>query len=484
MRRLLALLLVFAALPAGPARADTTTFDFTGTEQTYVVPPGVGALRIVAVGAAGGGGGGGVPGGLGAFVSADVVVRPGESLSVTVGERGWWADVCCYRAFGGGGMGGLGGDTLAGGGGGASRVDRGGRPLVVAGGGGGGGGATDVLPGIGPGGSGGSAGSAGLAGGGCAQAGCSGGGGGGTISAWGLGGTSGTSDGESGRAGGQGYGGDGGRGAHAGGGGGGGGIFGGGGGGSGDAGGGGGGGASFPADAAMSPDTTGVSSVAITPLEVSAHVAPALDFGTQKLRRTAPRVLAVTNPGPGPLQVGAIRVEGGVGAEFNVDANACKAPIVAKSSCQLLVRFTPSLVGRRAARLSIATNASPAPLTVALSGKGATVPTISALRVAPTAFAAGAGAAVTYKNDLGGRTTFRVLRVQGAGKRRRLVPVGRGFARRDPPGLNGFRFTGRVRDRGHLRKLPLGRYQLRATAHGAIASGRPASVSFRIVRKR
>src|SRR5262249_6905168 len=157
-----------------------------------------------------------------------------------------------------------------------------------------------------------------------------------------------------------------------------------------------------------------------------AEAAPVLDFGTQKLRRTTPRALAVTNRGPGPLQVGAIRVDRGSEAEFTIDASACKATIAAGTSCQLVVGFTPRRVGRRATHLSISTNAFPTPLTVALTGRGATVPTISALRIAPSALVAGKAAAVSYQNDLGGKTTFRVLRVTGAGKHRRLVPVGRG----------------------------------------------------------
>src|SRR5262245_57927918 len=60
MHRSVPLLALGAALlAAGPAQAATVTFASTGAEQTFVVPPGVTSLHVVAVGGAGANGGAG-----------------------------------------------------------------------------------------------------------------------------------------------------------------------------------------------------------------------------------------------------------------------------------------------------------------------------------------------------------------------------------------------------------------------------------------
>ncbi len=118
----------------------STTFNFTGGSQTFVVPAGVVSITIVASGAAGGIGGvtvGGIPG-LGGRTTATVPVTPGASLTVLVGGMGrdGRPDFATAGGFNGGG------DSTGdgGGGGGASSVRDGATPLVVVGGGGGGGG--------------------------------------------------------------------------------------------------------------------------------------------------------------------------------------------------------------------------------------------------------------------------------------------------------------------------------------------------------
>lgn len=108
------------------APAQVTTFNYTGSNQSYTVPAGVTNIQIECYGAEGGMGNDGVisAGGLGAYISGEISVTPGETLTVIVGEKG--ED----------GVGSLDG----GGGGGGSFVirDAGFTPLVIAGGGGGG----------------------------------------------------------------------------------------------------------------------------------------------------------------------------------------------------------------------------------------------------------------------------------------------------------------------------------------------------------
>lgn len=64
-----------------------TTFNFTGSLQTYTVPAGVTSISIEARGAQGGGSFNGA-GGLGARMKGTFAVTPGQSISIIVGEQG------------------------------------------------------------------------------------------------------------------------------------------------------------------------------------------------------------------------------------------------------------------------------------------------------------------------------------------------------------------------------------------------------------
>jgi hypothetical protein len=256
-----------ALVGATSAQAETFTFGFTGAEQTFPVPAGVTSIHVVAVGARGGGGvGNGAPGGLGARVTTDLSVSPGQTVFVEVGGNG---EDGAGNSGGKGGFNG-GGECFVeensgsggGGGGGATDVRLTSRSqpnslasrLVVAAGGGGSGGS----------GSGGAGGAAGQDGGGAAGTEPGGAGTAGTPTGGGTG------EPNVGSAGTVGQGGKGGypysKSGGGAGGGGGGGLFGGGGGGGAlnisSGGGGGGGGSSGGGDVA--PDTTGVPSVTIS----------------------------------------------------------------------------------------------------------------------------------------------------------------------------------------------------------------------------
>ena len=94
-----------------------TTFDFTGSIQTYTVPAGVTNIQIEAYGAQGGSTST-LDGGLGASMQGNFIVTPGQVLNILVGE---WP-----------------GTTNNGGGGGTFVVEDGTDiPLIIAGGGGG-----------------------------------------------------------------------------------------------------------------------------------------------------------------------------------------------------------------------------------------------------------------------------------------------------------------------------------------------------------
>lgn len=141
------------------ALPDEQQFAYTSTAQQFTVPAGVTQLHIEAWGGSGGAGAGAsgeysAPGGLGADVSMELPVTPGQVLTMEVGGQGGNANGTTAGAGGGDGQGdapggpggnvnGYSGQATAGGGGGGATVIT--DPVngldVFAGGGGGGGGA-------------------------------------------------------------------------------------------------------------------------------------------------------------------------------------------------------------------------------------------------------------------------------------------------------------------------------------------------------
>lgn len=113
--------------PVAGAQATTQTFTYTGTAQTFKVPSNVYGLKVLAIGGSGG------YGGIGASVTSEVPVTPGESLRINVGGNGGTGPNGGYNGGGAGGRYGPGGESHAGGGGGATEVGN----VIVAGGGGG-----------------------------------------------------------------------------------------------------------------------------------------------------------------------------------------------------------------------------------------------------------------------------------------------------------------------------------------------------------
>ena len=141
--------LQFLAIGAASAQ---TTFNFTGTVQTYTIPAGAGGIQIQAAGAGGGGGGSdasgngfsgaGGAGSKGALAKATFFAAPGTIVNVYVGGGGGlgytsnFGKTCTNSAGASGNAGGSGG--FAGGAGGAAGCSG-------YSGGGGGGGAASVV---------------------------------------------------------------------------------------------------------------------------------------------------------------------------------------------------------------------------------------------------------------------------------------------------------------------------------------------------
>lgn len=117
--------LLFFQLNASAQCSGTQTFNYTGANQSFVVPAGITSITVECYGAKGGNGNqASSPGGAGAYVAGEITVVPGETLTIIAG-----------------GMGENGTTMLdGGGGGGGSFVIRtsDNSPLMIAGGGGGG----------------------------------------------------------------------------------------------------------------------------------------------------------------------------------------------------------------------------------------------------------------------------------------------------------------------------------------------------------
>lgn len=133
--------------------SNTTTFSYTGAQQTFIVPASVTSVTVFCKGSSGGSWGA-TGGGSGATISGTLAVTPGGTLYVNVGGGGTPPDPGGSVGGAGGWNGGAGGGATAGqagyaagaGGGGASDVRVGGTALTnrvaVAGGGGGASGAN------------------------------------------------------------------------------------------------------------------------------------------------------------------------------------------------------------------------------------------------------------------------------------------------------------------------------------------------------
>lgn len=141
-------LLLSSALFIATGVSSQTTYNYTGSMQTYVVPACVTSVNIASYGAQGANSQDrlttNAAGGLGAYVTGNLVVTPGETLYIFVGGQGNTNGNGGYNGGGIGGSSAAGGGCFGGpaaGGGGASDVRRNGTTLadrvLVAGGGGG-----------------------------------------------------------------------------------------------------------------------------------------------------------------------------------------------------------------------------------------------------------------------------------------------------------------------------------------------------------
>ena len=129
--------------------AETKSFTYSGSDETWTVPTGAKSITIEGYGAAGGtGGNSGGAGGKGGYLQATISVTAGETLTIRIGQKGHngaMSTAATSTVFGNGGRGGGGAmiDGYQGGaGGGTTYVKKSSTNLFVVGAGGGGNGVS------------------------------------------------------------------------------------------------------------------------------------------------------------------------------------------------------------------------------------------------------------------------------------------------------------------------------------------------------
>jgi hypothetical protein len=121
-------------------------------------------------------------------------------------------------------------------------------------------------------------------------------------------------------------------------------------------------------NASGSPQTVSLSGTATSAL---VGLSPtSLAFGNQSVDVTSTaQTVTLSNTGNTALSITSLALTGTNASDF-AQANTCGSSLAAGANCTIVVMFTPSVTGTRAASLSIADNASGSPQTVPLSGAG------------------------------------------------------------------------------------------------------------------
>lgn len=124
-------------------------------------------------------------------------------------------------------------------------------------------------------------------------------------------------------------------------------------------------------------------STVVVPALALSYAPNGLTFGPQTLNvASGPLAVIVTNTGTGSVSLGALTPGGPDAARFAASTN-CAGTLAPAASCFVSVTFTPTAVGPASATMSLASNASNAPIVFAVGGTGTTDPVaIAALSAA------------------------------------------------------------------------------------------------------
>jgi hypothetical protein len=135
-------------------------------------------------------------------------------------------------------------------------------------------------------------------------------------------------------------------------------------------------------------DNASATGAGISPSPPSVTVPGSVPLGTLSAAMT----VAITDGGPGPLQIGQVTLAGADPHDFVIVADSCSGAVLASTAaCSVALRFAPTQTGSRAASLSVPSDQAGSPLQVALSGAGGSAPTGPAGKTGAAGAAGAAG---------------------------------------------------------------------------------------------
>jgi streptogramin lyase len=124
---------------------------------------------------------------------------------------------------------------------------------------------------------------------------------------------------------------------------------------------------SITSNASGSPQTVALTGTGATGTPAVTLSPASLSFGTVTTGTSSPaQIVTVTNSGTGVLMVSNIAISG----DYTQTSNGCSSNLGINATCQIAVTFTPSAAGARTGTLTLTTNATGSPQTVALTGTG------------------------------------------------------------------------------------------------------------------
>ena len=128
---------------------------------------------------------------------------------------------------------------------------------------------------------------------------------------------------------------------------------------------------SFVDNAASSPQQVSLTGVATGAATPTITLSPAsLTFASQVVGSTsAAQAVTLTNTGSGPLSISSV----GISGDFTA-TNNCGSSLAAQASCQIIVAFTPTVIGTRTGAITLSDNAASSPQQLSLSGTAIAAP--------------------------------------------------------------------------------------------------------------
>jgi hypothetical protein len=105
--------------------------------------------------------------------------------------------------------------------------------------------------------------------------------------------------------------------------------------------------------------------------------ATSISFGNENVgTQSAGKSVTMTNTGNAALSIGSIAVSGAHASSFDF-VNTCGSTLAIGANCIIYGTFTPAAMGLVSATVAITDNAAGSPQTIAVSGTGANVPSVS-----------------------------------------------------------------------------------------------------------